>query len=209
MYAFQGEKVLEFELGDMKTHGVFRIVAVDNDLVSFIDLPVAGNKIPIPHTDKIDKISFSRNPIVLVTNPKDGRYRIPNKEPYRLIMSSTHIRALIWCDKPIQNVRVFIDNEVLDSNATYHGRGAPWTGIDNLNEQEPYVPLWTIPWYPRKYDDDSVHILNVIATDTIGREGNHTVRFRVDGSMIKDMDSGTGGFIVSLPLGLLVLSLLN
>jgi hypothetical protein len=33
MYAYQENKLLELELGDMKKHALFRIVAVDNDLV--------------------------------------------------------------------------------------------------------------------------------------------------------------------------------
>ncbi|KAJ3371813.1 Transmembrane protein 62 [Kappamyces sp. JEL0680] len=205
MYAFQDNTVLELELGDMKSHGLFRVVAVDNDLISFVDLPIHQEgkaSLPFPHASDY-KVRTSRPPIVLVTNPKDGRY-MTAKEPYYLIKNSTHIRAMVWSSTPtFETVVAYIDGEPVAEPASYRGYGSPWSNIANLDEKDPYVPLWTIPWTPAKYDDDQVHWLSVVAIDQQGRKGNHTVRFRVDGERIRKMESGPGGFIISLPLGLL------
>jgi predicted phosphohydrolase len=204
MYAVVDGKVLELELGDMKSHGMYRIIVVDHDLVSFLDLNLADElKLPLSIHHRVNKEKFTRPPIVIVTNPKDGRFMIPGKEPFKLIRMSTHIRVLVWCDAEIDRLKIMIDNVELDAIAEYNGRGKPWNSIQNIDEFEPYIPLWTIPWDPKIYDDDQIHILNAIATDKYGRSGNHTVRFRVDGERIKKMDASYGGFIISLPLGLL------
>lgn len=214
MYAFQDNKVLELELGDMKSHGMFRIIAVDHDLVSFVDVPLyqesRNGKLPLP-IDQSYKSFSSRPPIVLVTNPKDARYMIPGKEPVSLIRDSSHIRVLIWATTTsekdaggLAKVSCIIDGKELeDSVPSFHGRGKRWSNITNLKDTNTHVPLWTIPWNTSVYDDDEIHILSVVAVDHNGLQGNHTVRFRVNGKRIEKMDSGPGGFIISLPLGLL------
>lgn len=204
MYAYQNNKVLELELGDMKKHGLFRIVAIDNDLLSFVDVPIHAETLPIPKSTILSVDNFKRPPIVLITNPKDGRYIIPNKEPTHLISSSTHIRILIWSTDPIISVRALIDDQVLDLAAEYVGIGKSWSSIQAVDESDPHIPLWTIPWDPTKYDDKLLHNLVVIACDETGLQGNHSVRFNIDGERITDMDAGPGGFIISLPLGTLV-----
>jgi hypothetical protein len=71
MYAYQRDSLLELELGDMKTHGLFRIIVVDNDLVSFRDIELhSRDKLPMLASDPY---RGPRPPIVLVTNPKDAR----------------------------------------------------------------------------------------------------------------------------------------
>ena len=203
MYAFQNNKVLELELGDMKKHGLFRIVAIDNDLLSFVDVPIHADKLPIPKTTPLSS-SFKRPPIVLVTNPKDGRYIIPNKEPTHLIRHSSHIRALIWSTDLITQVQIYIDDRLLPVTAEYSGVGKSWSNIQAVDENDPFLPLWTIPWNPKLYDNGQLHTMVVVAEDETGLKGNHTVRFRIDGQRILDMDAGPGGFIISLPLGTLV-----
>ena len=204
MYAFQKDKVLELELGDMKKHGLFRIIAVDNDLMSFVDIPIHAENLPIPKNAILEVESFQRPPIVMITNPKDGRYTVPNKEPSHLIQSSTHIRALIWSTNEITSLQAIIDDEIVEGTAEYNGIGKPWASIQNVDQTETHIPLWTIPWDASKYSDHLIHHLTVIAKDAAGFEGNHSVRFRVDGERISEMDSGPGGFIISLPLGTLV-----
>ncbi|KAI8927600.1 hypothetical protein BC831DRAFT_497685 [Entophlyctis helioformis] len=88
MYAYQ-RTFLELELGDLKSHGMYRIVVVDHDLVSFRDRP----------------------PIVLVTNPKDGRYIMPGREPTDLIRNSPSIRVLVWSESRIDRIEAVI-NEI-------------------------------------------------------------------------------------------------
>jgi hypothetical protein len=130
---------------------------------------------------------------------------IPGKEPVSLIKDSSHIRVLIWSTtETLSSVVCRIDGtELRGSTASYHGRGKKWSSITNLKEVEPHVPLWTIPWNASLYNDNKVHHLTVIAVDSSGKSGNHTVRFRIDGKRILKMDSGPGGFIISLPIGLL------
>ena len=207
MYAFQEDKVLELELGDMKSHGMFRIIAIDHDLVSFIDIPLYQEatlgKLPLPARQSYKSQSY-RPPIVLITNPKDSRFIIPGKEPLSLIRDSSHIRVLIWAKTSLKTIKCTIDgNELQNAPESYHGRGKPWSNISNLNEFETHIPLYTIPWNPQLYNDNEIHFLTVVATDTSGIQGNHTVRFRLDGNRVKKMDSGIGGFIISIPLGLL------
>lgn len=62
-------------------HVSFRIVAVDNDLVSFVDIQAHGNE-------------TEEWPILLITNPKDAAFLLPNKEPTNRILQSTHIRLV-------------------------------------------------------------------------------------------------------------------
>jgi predicted phosphohydrolase len=200
MYAFQDSKVLELELGDMKSHGMFRVIAVDHDMVSFVDLPIHGEQLPLKVTDSISKTEFVRPPIVLVTNPKDGRYAIPEKEPQ---VTSTHIRALIWGTSELVSVYAIIDGTIV-GNGTYHGRGSSWKSVSDIAQDQAYIPLWTIPWDISHFEDDEVHYLTVVAYDQVGQMGNQTVRFRGDMSRIAEMDAGTGGWIIQLPLGALV-----
>lgn len=59
----------------------YRIVAVDNDLVSFVDVR------------KLSPNDSSKEwPIILITNPKNVNFLLPKKEPFHRIEFSTHIR---------------------------------------------------------------------------------------------------------------------
>lgn len=55
-------------------------MAIDHDLVSFADYQY-------PTTAK-----ESLWPMVLVTNPKDARFLLPDKEPVKIISKSQYIR---------------------------------------------------------------------------------------------------------------------
>ncbi|KAI8897809.1 Metallo-dependent phosphatase-like protein [Globomyces pollinis-pini] len=199
MYAYQDNSMLELELGDLKTHGLFRIIVVDHDLISFVDLPIDSPKIPL---GKNQNFEFNRAPIVLITNPKDARFIIPGREPTYLIKTSTHIRVMIWSLKKIKKVTTFIDDHLFESPARYNGIGNPWSSIQSLDEQEPNLPLYVIKWNPLDYNDDLDHVLTVVAEDEFGLKANHTVKFRFDGQRITDMEAGPGGFIISIPFGL-------
>ena len=54
-------------------------MAVDNDLVSFVDTQIHANE-------------SEDWPLVLITNPKNSAFLLPNKEPANRIILSSHIR---------------------------------------------------------------------------------------------------------------------
>ncbi|KAF9967914.1 Transmembrane protein 62 [Actinomortierella ambigua] len=121
LQTYQPTHFLELEVGDMKQNGIYRIMAVDHDMISFADInmplttiPPALNPGPLDpmhdeeeegeatneHGRKRPKLGpqLASNPVVLVTNPKDSRFMIPHHEPTARIAKSTHIRFLAWTD---------------------------------------------------------------------------------------------------------------
>ncbi|ESO01300.1 hypothetical protein HELRODRAFT_112716, partial [Helobdella robusta] len=77
MYTHHKEGFLELELGDWKDSRLYRIIALDHGMMSFVDV--------------INK----RYPIIIVTNPKDEKFAVEGKEPLENIHLSTHIRHYI------------------------------------------------------------------------------------------------------------------
>ncbi|KAF9411815.1 Transmembrane protein 62 [Podila epigama] len=128
LQAYQPTHFLELEVGDMKQNGLYRIMVVDHDMISFADVSMPMTTIPsailpahpedayIEHDDesgdsntdlsgskkKKKRPALGRrlptNPIIVVSNPKDSRYLIPKHEPVGRIATSTHIRFLVWTD---------------------------------------------------------------------------------------------------------------
>ncbi|KAF9310747.1 Transmembrane protein 62 [Podila horticola] len=127
LQAYQPTHFLELEVGDMKQNGLYRIMVVDHDMISFTDvsmpmttIPPAilpahpddafveegddhkGNSFSDPKPKKKKRPALGRrlptNPIIVVSNPKDSRYLIPKHEPINRIATSTHIRFLVWTD---------------------------------------------------------------------------------------------------------------
>ncbi|XP_021929537.1 transmembrane protein 62-like isoform X2 [Zootermopsis nevadensis] len=94
MYTLQQAGFLELELGDWKDNRLYRLLAVDHGLFSFVD---------IKHRDW---------PVVLVTNPKHALFIIPTREPLQRILQSTHIRVLGFSLSPIESVEVKVDDGV-------------------------------------------------------------------------------------------------
>ncbi|CAG9762201.1 unnamed protein product [Ceutorhynchus assimilis] len=93
MYTMQKGDYLELELGDWKDNRMYRLMAIDHGLFSFID---------IHHRDW---------PVILLTNPKHALFFNPSKENIRNIRQSTHIRALAFSIARIETVRIRIDGE--------------------------------------------------------------------------------------------------
>ncbi|KAF5294024.1 hypothetical protein FQA39_LY13578 [Lamprigera yunnana] len=93
MYALQQDGFLELELGDWKKKRMFRLLAIDNGLLSFVD------------------VKHGTWPVALITNPKHARFVIPYKENLDTIKYSTHIRVLAFSTTTILFVKVQIDNE--------------------------------------------------------------------------------------------------
>ncbi|VEL14405.1 unnamed protein product [Protopolystoma xenopodis] len=76
----------------------YRIVAVDHDLVSFVDTNLISEQ---KNTSDIQMLKpkvgvvegpHTEFPLVLITNPKRADLLMPHKEPTSLIATSTHIR---------------------------------------------------------------------------------------------------------------------
>ncbi|KAF7232530.1 hypothetical protein EG68_10064 [Paragonimus skrjabini miyazakii] len=157
MYTLQLEGYLELELGDWRDDRYYRIVAVDHDLVSFVDI-----QMPRRNAD-------SHWPVVLVTNPKNANFLLPHKEPVYRIASSTHIRILAWSDQPIVQVAVFIDNLYLGNASTSR------TFHDEPN------PLFALSWNASQWADRLQHQLKVSVVDALGRQRIQTQSFLVNG----------------------------
>ncbi|OMH86183.1 Transmembrane protein 62 [Zancudomyces culisetae] len=187
---------LELELGDMKDHAIYRVVAIDNDIISFVDVvhTLPQGRIPAisPNPDNplsIDQVEkVKQPPVVLVTNPKDSRYNIPGHEPLERIMESTEIRILVWADTGVRNVHVELDGVSL-------GYAQPKTKIastlDNIEKRYEnhkdgslgnYVPLYTLKWDPEhiygKYQE-KIHTLRVKVLDNDGAETTSETVFRL------------------------------
>ncbi|KAF9935933.1 Transmembrane protein 62 [Modicella reniformis] len=127
--SYQPSHFLELEVGDMKQHGIYRIMVVDHDMISFSDVSMPMITIPsvlMPSRKEVQNVGqesqskqngessgeknkrrpalgprLPTNPIVVVTNPKDSRYLIPKHEPASRIGTSTHIRFLAWTDNQV------------------------------------------------------------------------------------------------------------
>ncbi|CAG8760338.1 3258_t:CDS:2, partial [Dentiscutata heterogama] len=95
---YRSTNYLELELGDMKVNAVYRIIAIDHDLVSYTDvqlpLPEIPLKSPPPPAEGFsvlpEKLPYP--PVILITNPKGSAYTMKYREPVHRIKDSTHIR---------------------------------------------------------------------------------------------------------------------
>ena len=174
---------LELELGDLKEHGLYRIVAVDHDLISFVDIQLPLDQIPkvgpvnelglVQPITKDMKIIWPEQvqpaPSILVTNPKDARFSIPSKEPLHRIRHSSHIRFLVFSQGDYSKLKVelFIDNKP-------HLFAASFVG-------DTKTPLWTAPWNATLFEDKRAHQLRVQVTIRLAHgalivHGLHRVR---------------------------------
>ncbi|KAF1802973.1 Metallo-dependent phosphatase-like protein [Mucor lusitanicus] len=191
----RGSDSLELEVADMKDHGAYRIVAVDHDLISFVDieLPIAQippvtNIVPLTEDNKIiwpEKIHPA--PVVLITNPKDSRYTLPTKEPLHESRLSTHIRLLIFSEFAPESlkIRTFVDDK-------HHAYPAKFIGSIDRDSN---MPLWAILWDPVDFDDYETHYLRIEVTAPDQQVGVHEVPFRMDNMRVK-IQGGTGEWII-------------
>lgn len=62
LYALQEDKFFELEVADWKVYRRYRVAAIDHGLLSFVD------------------VDFGDWPIVLITNPKNSLFQIPNRK---------------------------------------------------------------------------------------------------------------------------------
>jgi len=116
----------------MKLLGKYRIVSVDNDIVSITD-----NVLPLPQlpyefkTSKIDDLInnppdvFNQEipPIVHITSPKNSRFLLKSKEPVKESLSSEYIRVLVFCNESPSNLNLtlYIDDKLQQIEFNYIG----------------------------------------------------------------------------------------
>jgi predicted MPP superfamily phosphohydrolase len=84
---------LELEVLDFKNNNFMRVVAIDNDIMSFVDS------------------KYNEYPIILITNPKDARF-MSQREPL-VRMSRGKIRLMVFSPTAIKEVEVSINNVFL------------------------------------------------------------------------------------------------
>jgi hypothetical protein len=202
-------KSLELELGDLKEHGLYRVVAIDHDLISFVDIQLPLSQIskrgPInPFTNTVypmhsenDTISWPAPihppPSILITNPKDARFSIPTKEPLWRIKQSSHIRFLVFSEMEPDNllVEIWIDGKKHLNQANCIGNTT--------------TPLWASAWNATEYEDRKPHKLSVRVTSKLDKKmvSKQDIVFRVDAHRIK-IKGGSGEFIIKSKMSTVV-----
>ncbi|KAI7851580.1 Metallo-dependent phosphatase-like protein [Circinella umbellata] len=195
---------LELELGDMMVHGVYRIVAVDHDMISFVDVELPRKQLELHTTNPIQAngdilwpARIHPAPIILITNPKDARYALPHKEPLHRIQQSQHIRFLIFDDQAPEDleVSIMIDGEPHPVAAT--------RSISKATNQPHDPPLWTAPWNPSQLNQASLHTIEIRVTTADGQVGKSSIVFRLDNHRAK-IAGGPGEFIISSNMVIMV-----
>lgn len=191
----------------MKDHGSYRIVAVDHDLISFVDIDLPIEQIPPAQADSIvpltenNKIIWPNKiqpaPVILITNPKDSRYTMPSKEPLQNSRKSSHIRFLVFTEYEPEklDIKIFMDDK-------HHPFPAKFVG--SIKEKD-NLPLWTTLWEPNDFDDYDTHILRIEVTVPNGKTGVSQVSFRMDNMRVK-IQGGTGEWVIWSSLAKLVSS---
>jgi hypothetical protein len=179
-------------------------VAVDHDLISFVDLqlpldqipkraPVnaAGLVQPMQDGKVIWPTPVHPAPAILVTNPKDARFSIPTKEPLWRIRQSTHIRFLVFVAEQdtIDKVHILIDGVL---------HPYPATSVGNTTN-----PLWTAPWDASLFEDRKPHRLTIKVSTVNGTVSTSDTVFRVDTHRIK-INGGSGEFIIKSKMSTVV-----
>ncbi|KAJ2715914.1 hypothetical protein H4R19_000942 [Coemansia spiralis] len=185
----------ELEIGDMKQHALYRIYAIDHDLVSFVDATLPLPAIPLPNPARLDAHvdqPLPHPPVVLVTSPKDARYLLPRHEPLANMRASSFIRMLVWADQPVARVEIEIDGKRHPHPAVYRGAETANPAGDVTK-----TPLWVAPWDPAYYDDGVSHTLTVTVADAAGKTTVATVPFSLSGQLLPLHNGLSGGWIMS------------
>lgn len=183
-------------------------MAVDHDLISFVDIQLPMSQIPkrgpvnslglvYPMRENQSIIwpdVVTPSPSILITNPKDARFSIPTKEPLWRIRQSTHIRFLVFSPTQDLSVQISIDGKLSLTEATFVGNDSN--------------PLWTAPWDPSLYEDRLPHTLTIQVTTRDGKVGKSSSLFRVDTNRVK-IKGGSGEFIIKSKMSTLVKENIN
>jgi hypothetical protein len=145
---------LDLELADFMFQSYYRLLAVDNDLFSYVDL------------------KMKQWPVVLVTNPKDAP-SMSNNDKWQRMRRSTHIRTLVFSPNLITDVRVYIDGK-LHTDMT--------NGVVTLGKViTDGTGLYQFEWDAEKYTTGKFHKLSVVAVDAAGNKNEHKIQFNLHG----------------------------
>lgn len=108
--ALQRSGSLELEVEDWKENRMYRVMAMDHDILSFVD------------------VKFGQWPVILITNPKRARFQAPKYEPIHKMLHSTHIRFLLYSPFEVKSTSVSLDG--IHQGAAEHVKGPlyvlPW-----------------------------------------------------------------------------------
>lgn len=177
---------LELELGDMMVHGMYRIVAVDHDLISFVDVAMPLGQIPpISYRTAMQSLLWpterlKSDPVIMITNPKDDRYALPHKEPLDRLKTSSHIRFLSFFTPEDAQAEIYVDGKRLETQV-----------------RRPRDDFWTASWEPARYDDGRQHMLTIrLVTPQRDLLAEATNEFHLDGKR-GEIAGGPGEFIIS------------
>ena len=86
-----------------------------------------------------------------------------DREPLYRLLSSTHVRLLVFSRTTVLRVSVKIDEEEVVEATSQDGR------------------LWTAPWEPTNYQE-GLHVLQVSVEDEAGQLSHREHNFSLDGS---------------------------
>lgn len=209
MYAFHKD-FLELELMDMKLHGSYRIVSVDNDVVSFSDKELPLPELPYDFGMRMEDLlesppeifKASIPPIVHITMPKNSNIVLQKNEPLSECLNSGYIRVLIFSSFPESDINIilYIDDiiqhdvnfEFVGNDENFYTTESPDTLVNMDNAQSTFrnnegipmnstiPPLWIAKWDNSKYKDNKTHEMKIKAIDKNNLEGEHKIIFRMD-----------------------------
>jgi hypothetical protein len=140
----------EAELTDWKDNRFYRVLALDQGVLSFKDFAFRANHFPA----------------VLVTWPPSSEYRAGDREPLYKLITSTHIRLLVFSKNKIMSVNIAID------------------GGEKMKCQARTENLYTVKWSPKLYSK-GIHQIMVYVEDDFGAIHVEEHNFSLDGSQMK------------------------
>ena len=154
--------LMEYELGDFKHLQRYRILALDNDLLSFSDIPM------------------EEWPAVVVTNPQDARF-MSERQPLHRTRTSSHIRLLAFGPSPIELIEVYVDGHLTSSADGSSSRVGHYNSQPSTTTGS-HPPLYAVPWNPLGFSS-GLHSLVVKVRDTAGRTTYTKREFSIDGTV--------------------------
>jgi hypothetical protein len=157
MVAKHGSGHMEIEIPDFFGHDAYRVIAIDNGMVS-----------------SVDALHGPGSPVMLITNPKDCRYSSDRESSYAgsMMQSSEHIQVLFFARHPLRSVQIEIDGELIT---------VPESSLKPVIEN-----VYRFPWDPKRFLNDS-HLLSIRMEDTNGNVAKATKKFQLDGQSCSDL----------------------
>ena len=121
----------------------------------------------------------------VVMNPPNVQ-QITVRQPFHLVQNSTHIRALVFCQKRVVNVWAVID----EKKGKGSGSSSASTKVFNLTQSEQAhkmgIPLFTAPWNASQFKSKHLHTisLHVEVNESLQSNISDTSFIRPDGKGI-------------------------